>query len=162
YAILLLATFSGCREGSPTPTSVAANPPLDPEASRASQKLVGELSGLINESNARFRALSYEYDEDLLTILDRADEHLSVKASGPLPRAMPKLDEQEEMEHFRETIRRWKAKTGKDFRTEIDKLKVEVAARKPGDLPFHPAFHKHFSAAFDDFIPLEVAEIRER
>jgi hypothetical protein len=159
---LLLATFSGCRDGLPTPTGGVANPPLNAEASRASQKLNGELSRLINESNARFRALNYEYDEDLLAILDRADAHLSGKASGPLPRAMPKLDEQEELEHFRETIRRWKTKTGKDFRAEIDKLKAEVAARKPSDPPFHPAFHKHFSAAFDEFIPIEVAEIRER
>ena len=66
------------------------------------------------------------------------------------------------MDHFRETLRRWKAKTGKDLRAEIDKLKAEVAARKPGGPPFHPDFHKHFSAVFDDLIPIEVAEIRER
>ena len=75
---------------------------------------------------------------------------------------MPKLDEQEEMDHFRETFRRWKAKTGKDLRAEIDKLKAEVAARKPGGPAFHPDFQKRFSAVFDDLIPIEVAEIRER
>ena len=77
-------------------------------------------------------------------------------------RALPKLDEQEEVEHFRETFRRWKAKTGKDLRAEIDPLKAEVAARKPGGPAFHPDFHKRFSAVFDDLIPIEVAEIRER
>ena len=75
---------------------------------------------------------------------------------------MRKLDEQEEVDHFRETFRRWTAQTGKDLRAEIDKLKAEVAARKPGGPAFHPDFHKRFSAAFDDLIPIEVAEIRER
>jgi hypothetical protein len=66
------------------------------------------------------------------------------------------------VDHFRETIARWRAKTGKDLRAEIDPLKAQVAARKPGDPPFHPEFHKRFSAAFDALIPIEVAEIRER
>ena len=35
-------------------------------------------------------------------------------------------------------------------------------ARKPGGPAFHPEFQQHFSAAFDDLIPIEVAEIRER
>jgi hypothetical protein len=120
------------------------------------------LNQFINDATIRFRPLDYEYDEDLLQTLDRVEAYLSGKAPGPPPRAMPKLDEQEEMEHFRETFRRWKAKTGKDLRSEIDKLKSEVAARKPDGPRFYPGFHKRFSAVFDDLIPIEVAEIRER
>jgi hypothetical protein len=124
--------------------------------------LMSDLNTLMNEAMVRFRSLDYEYDEDLLQTLDRIEATLSSKTPGPHPRRMPKLDEQEEVEHFRETFRRWKAQTGKDLRAEIDKLKAEVAARKPGGPAFHPDFHKRFSAAFDDLIPIEVAEIRER
>jgi len=124
--------------------------------------LMSEMNTLMNEATVRFRSLDYEYDEDLLQIVDRVEASLSGKAPGPYPRTMPKLDEQEEVEHFRETFRRWKAQTGKELRAEIDKLKAEVAARKPGGPAFHPDFHKRFSAAFDDLIPIEVAEIRER
>ena len=120
------------------------------------------MSTLINDATVRFRPLDYEYDEDLLQIVDRVEASLSGKASGPAPRALPKLDEQEEMEHFRETFRRWKAQTGKDLRVEIDRLKAEVAARKPGGPQYFPDFHKRFSAVFDAMIPIEVAEIRER
>jgi hypothetical protein len=116
----------------------------------------------MNDAAARFRPLDYEYDEDLLRILDRVEADLSGKATGSPPHVMPNLDVEEEREHFRETFRRWKDKTGKDLRAEIDKLKAEVAARKPGGPAFHPDFHKRFSAAFDDLIPIEVAEIRER
>jgi hypothetical protein len=116
----------------------------------------------MNEATDRFRPLDYEYDEDLLQILDRAEVDLSGKSTVTPSRAMPKLDVGEEREHFRETFRRWKDKTGKDLRAEIDKLKAEVAARKPDGPAFHPDFHKRFSAAFDDLIPIEVAEIRER
>jgi hypothetical protein len=123
---------------------------------------MSEMNTLMNEATARFRSLDYEYDEDLLQTLDRTEASLSGKTPRLHPRAMPKLDEQEEAEHFRETFRRWKAQTGKDLRAEIDKLKADVAARKPGGPAFHPEFHKRFSVAFDDLIPIEVAEIRER
>ena len=98
----------------------------------------------------------------MLEILDRVEADLSGKATGPPPRMMPKLEVEEEQDHFRETFRRWKDKTGKDLRAEIDKLKAEVAARKPGGPAFHPDFQKHFAATFDELIPIEVAEIRER
>jgi hypothetical protein len=159
---LALAWSSGCGGQAPTQADEGGRPPLDPEASRASQELGGRLSKLVSDSTARFRPLDYAYDEDLLAILDRFEGHLSGKAPGPPPRAMPRLDEREEVEHLRETIRRWEAKTGKHLRAELDKLKAEVAARKPGDPPFHPEFHKRFSAAFDELIPIEVAELRER
>jgi hypothetical protein len=120
------------------------------------------LSTIISEAEVRFRPLNYEYDEDLLVIIDRAKAYLSGKTPGPAPRAMHRLDEREEMDHLTETIRRWEAKTGRDLRFEIDKLKAEVAERKPEGPRFHPEFHTRFSAVFDDFIRIEVAEIRER
>jgi len=124
--------------------------------------LTAELSKIINEASLNYKPLEYQYDEGLLNILDRSETHLAGKSKGPAPRAMPKLSEQEEYDHLRETIRRWRAKTGKDLRAEIDKLKAEVAARKPGGPVYHPEFHKRFAAVFDDFIPIEVEEIRER
>jgi hypothetical protein len=124
--------------------------------------LMSDMNTLMNDATVRFRPLDYQYDEDLLQILDRIEASLSGKTPGTPPRAMPKLDEQDEVAHFRETFRRWKVQTSKDLRAEIDKFKAEVAARKPGGPPFHPDFHKRFSATFDDLIPIEVAEIRER
>jgi hypothetical protein len=161
--VCALASLSGC--GGPASNPIVGHgggsPPTAPK-SEAAQKIGDAMNTLINDAAARFRSLDYEYDEDLLRIVDRVEAALSGKAPGPLPRAMPKLDEPEEREHFRETFRRWKAQTGKDLRVEIDKLKAEVDARKPGGPAFHPDFHKRFSAAFDDLIPIEVAEIRER
>jgi len=121
-----------------------------------------ELSKAVNEAELRYAPLSYDYDEDLLSMLDRIEAHLASGSSGPAPRFLPKLDEKEEMAHFRETIRRWEAKTGQKLRDVIDPLKAEVAKRKPGESPFYPEFHKRFSAALDDLIPIEVAEMRER
>jgi len=159
----VLVSPSGC--GRQAPISVddhGRGPRPSGSNSEASQQLGAAMNTLMNEATVRFRSLDYEYDEELLQILDRIEASLSGKAPGPYPRAMPKLDAREEQEHFRETFRRWKDQTGKDLRAEIDKLKAEVAARKPGGPAFHPDFHKRFSAAFDDLIPIEVAEIRER
>src|SRR5262249_41642481 len=117
---------------------------------------------LLNEEGIRYASMEHDYDEDLLKTIDQAEAYLSGRLKGPTPRAMPKLTEQEEYDHLRETIRRWQAETGKDLRAEIDRLKAEVAARKPGGPAYHPDFHKRFAAVFDSFIPIEVAEIRER
>jgi hypothetical protein len=161
---LALALLPGCRGQTPPQANGGGGggPRASPEPTGAHEEVGASLSRLLNDAQGRFRALNYEYDEDLLVTIDRVEAYLSGKSPGPAPRAMPKLDEQEEMDHFTETIRRWKAKTGKDLRVEIDALKAEVAARKPGGPAFHPDFHKHFSLVFDDFIPIEVAEIRER
>jgi hypothetical protein len=163
-ASVTLALLSGCGTRSPLDSTSggAGDPPLSPEAARASQEIGARLSKLINEAADLYGPLDYNYDEDLLTKLDRIDADLSGKTAGPSARFLPRLDEQEEAAHFRETIRRWHAATGKDLRAEVDKLKAEVDARKPGDKPFHPEFHKHFSAAFDALIPIEVGEMRER
>lgn len=158
-----LVVFTGCRGGDSQATAEkASTPPSSAEEAAAAQELGAQLSKLVNEASSRYRALEYGYDEDLLTILDRVEEHLAGKTTGPLPRAMSRLDEDEELAHFRETVRRWEAKSGKKLRAELDPLMAEVAARKPGGPAFHPEFHKHFAAAFDDLIPIEVAEIRER
>jgi hypothetical protein len=167
---LALVSFSGCGSQAPTGAGAGAAPgapppptaPASPEAAKASQEVLGGLTRIINDANDHFRVLDYDYDEDLLKILDRFEAYDSGKLDGPAPRAMPKLDEQEEIAHLHETVRRWHAKTGKDLRTEVDKLKAEVAERQPGGPAFYPAFHKRFGVAFDDLIPIEVAEMRER
>jgi len=156
-----LATF-GCGDrplpGNELVDPVAANAPR----TEADQKLGGALSDVINDANVKYHALDYEYNEDLLSILDRVEARLSGGSAALDPLPMPKLDEAEQLAHFKETIRRWTEKTKQDFRATIDALKADVAARKPGEKPFHPEFHKKFAAAFDDFIPIEVEEIRER
>jgi len=136
--------------------------PASAEPKTPDENLTAELSKIVNDSSFKYKPLEYRYDEGLLTILDRAEAQLAGKSKGPAPRAMPNLSEQEEYDHLRETIRRWHAKTGKDLRAEVDRLKAEVAARKPGGPAFHPEFHRRFAAAFDDLIPIEVEEIRER
>jgi hypothetical protein len=163
-AFVTLALLSGCGPRSPhdAPSGGVGDPAQSPEAAQASQEMGAKLSTLINDASDRYRPLDYQYDEDLLTQLDRIDAYLSGKTTGSPPRFLPKLDEPEEVDHFRETIRRWQSATGKNLRAEVDKLKAEVDARKPGDKPFHPEFHKQFSAAFDNLIPIEVAEMRER
>jgi hypothetical protein len=158
-----LAGSSGCRGRVPTPADGGGgSPPPSDSKSQASQEIGAGLNQFINDATARFRPVDYEYDEELLQIVDRVEASLSGKTPGPPPRALPKLDVQEEMEHFRETFRRWKAQTGKDLRVEIDKLAAEVAARKPNGPQYYPDFHKRFSAVFDALIPIEVVEMRER
>jgi hypothetical protein len=165
---VLVALLQGCQgqgpaQGLPNAGGGSeANRPLSAEESKASQELNSGLSKIINDATSHYRPLDYEYNEDLLVMLDRIETYLSGKSEGKPLRVMKRLDEQEEADHLRETVKRWTQQTGKDLRAEIDKLKAEVAARKPGGSPFHPEFQKHFSAAFDDLIPIEVAEIRER
>jgi hypothetical protein len=165
---LLLAALlaSGC--GEPARPTAADDPgavlAADPAATAAIQDA---LSHAINEATVRYAPLQYEYDEDLLAMLDQIDAHLAGDKSVPAPRFLagtpdrPRLDEPEELDHYRETLRRWKAATGKDLRALIDPLKAEVAARQPA-VGLHPDFHKRFSAALDDLIKIEVAEMRER
>lgn len=145
----------GAGGGAPATTASTTPNPDDLE-------LNAKISGLMNELTAKYRPLEYEYDEDLLATLDRVESRIAGKLEKLDPLPMPKLDETEQIEHFRESIKRWSTKTGKTLRSELDPLKADVAARKPGGPPFHPEFHKKFSEVFDDFIPIEVAEIRER
>jgi hypothetical protein len=167
HAAVLIATLAcaaGCNQKpdeAPNVGPVGGTAPAaaaEPEAG----ELNGKLSKLMVDLTARYRPLDYEYDEELLETLDRVEARLAGKSEALEPLPMPKLDEAEQLDHFRETVKRWSAKTGKSLRAEIDPLKAEVAARKPGGPSFHPDFHKRFSAAFDDFIPIEVAEVRER
>src|SRR4051794_25076611 len=135
----------------PSPIEAAAkvNPLEENEISQA-------LTKVINEASDRYRPLDYEYDEDLLTTIDGIEAYLSGKrAKDPPPRSLPRLDKDEEYAHYRQCISRWKAKTGRELRTEIDALKSDVAGRDPKKA-FHPEFHKAFSNTFDDFIKIEV------
>ncbi|MGE3818947.1 MAG: hypothetical protein AB7I30_05890 [Isosphaeraceae bacterium] len=161
-AALGLVLLTGCGpsmpEGNPLedPTAVSTSDPAGAEFN-------AKISDLMNDVSARYRALEYEFNEDLLAILDRVEARLSGKLEKLDPLPMPKLDEAEQLDHFREVIKRWSEKTGKSLRAELDPLLAEVAARKPtGGPAFHPEFQKKFAAVFDDFIPIEVAEARER
>ena len=126
------------------------------------QALRAGLSRVINDATKLYKPLRYRYDEDLLAAIDQIEAHLSGGAIGPAPRFLPDLTEQEERDHFRETIRRWEAQTGRSLRGSIDPLKAEVADRHPGGPTFHPAFHKRCRDVFDDLIQIEVLEMRER
>jgi hypothetical protein len=152
-SILLFA--SGCQAKS-KPAKPAA-----PEEVAASQELSTGLTQIINDARIKYWPLRYEFAEDLLERLDQIESDLAGKKQGKAHRFLPNLDEVEEKAHFRETAQRWEAQTGKNFRTEIDRLKASVAARKPGER-FHPEFQKDFSATFDDFIKIEVLEMRGR
>jgi hypothetical protein len=159
---MMLVLAGGCSKPA-SPPSPSAEPAVaalgsDPDTTKAIQDAVTQV---INEATIRYIPLEYNYDEGLLEELDLIESRLSHKAKAPTTRLLPKLDEAEELDHFRETVRRWEASTGKKLRASIDPLKADVAARKPG-VPYHPAFHKKFAAEFDDFIKIEVGEARER
>ena len=160
FLSILAAIAPGCGEKDEGPSlpDETVMIPGDPETNRAIQEGLNEI---INQADSRYEPLKYEYDEGLLTIADQVESHLSGKAEGPAPRFMPALDEAEENDHFRETIRRWEARNGQSFRDAIDPLIAEVAARKPGEA-FHPDFHKRFSVVFDSFIPIEVKDAHDR
>jgi len=159
----LLSLVAGCADRAPVERSPAesGSSPLRGEDQALYQKLESQVSSIISDETLRHSPLQYKYTENLLEIIDQIDRSLSGKDQGERPRFLPKLDAREELDHFRETVRRWEAKTGKDLRVEVDALKADVAARKPGER-FHPEFQRKFSQVFDDFIALEVAELRER
>jgi hypothetical protein len=164
-ALALSMVVGGCGpsvpEGNPLvdPAEAKARAEMSPEAGEFNVKL----STIINDLSVKYQQLSYKYDEELLAVLDRVEARLAGKTDklDPLPLIGP--EESEQLDHFRESIRRWEAKTKKTLRAELDPLLADVAARKPTGGPlFHPDFHKKFSAVFDDFIPIEVQEMRER
>jgi len=169
-SLVCCAASCGGRPDSPTPSTKPQGKafqgkrpaPAETGPKTPADELTVELSAILNKEGIRYASLQYEYDEGLLATIDKAEAYLSGRLKEPAPRAMPKLTEQEEYDHLRETIRRWHAQTGKDLRMEIDRLQAEVAARKPGGPQYYPDFHKRFGAVFDSFIPIEVAEMREQ
>jgi hypothetical protein len=158
----MLAFAGGCGKPAAPPF-----PKTDPttaglEADQETTKAIQDaLTQVINEATIRYMPLEYSYDEGLLEKLDLIESRLSGKEKALTTRLLPNLDEGAELDHFRETARRWEASTGKKLRASIDPLKADVAARKPS-VPYRPEFHKKFAAEFDDFIKIEVGEARER
>ena len=138
-----------------------ALPPLSGEDQAVFRDLESKTNEIINKITLKYTGLRYEYSEGLLKMLDQIESTLSGKAEGDPPRFLSQLDPEEEREHFRETVRRWEEKTGKDLRAEVDALKADVASR-PAGKTYYPEFQKKFSQTFDDFIALEVVELRER
>jgi hypothetical protein len=160
WTILALAGGCGKPAAPPAPKTDPALAAL--EADQETTKAIRDaLTQVINEATIRYSRLEYSYDEGLLEKLDLIESRLSGKKKAPTTRLLPNLNEGEELDHFRETARRWEASTGKKLRASIDPLKADVAARKPG-IPYRPEFHKKFAAEFDDFIKIEVGEARER
>jgi hypothetical protein len=157
-------TVPGCsgETTAPTPTTNAPTvAPLGKEEEAVYRELESKVSALINAESKRFTPLQYQFSEGLLEILDQVDRSLSGKDKDEPPRFLPELSADEQRDHFRETIRRWEAKSGKSLRREIDALKAEVASRTAGEA-FHPEFQKKFNTSLDGMITCEVEEIRER
>ncbi|RUL87576.1 hypothetical protein [Tautonia sociabilis] len=150
----------GCGRG-PDPGAAEEGPPLIAEDQELLQRLKAELSGIINEETVKYTPLQYNYSEGLLEILDQIEPYLTDQAEGEPPRFLPSLDAEEELEHFREVVRRWEETSGKALRAEIDRLKARVAARPPDQIN-DPAFQADFSETFDELVGLEVDEMRER
>lgn len=48
------------------------------------------------------------------------------------------------------------------MRSEVDRLKTLLAKRNTADKQSQVEFNKEFSTAFDDFVKIEVDELRER
>ena len=71
----------------PTPANAGGGgPPPSDSKSQASREIGAHLNQLINDATIRFRPLDYEYDEELLKIVDRVEASLSGKSPGPPPR----------------------------------------------------------------------------
>lgn len=157
----ILASGCGERPTGGGDAATSADAPLGREDQALYQELENRVNDLISENTSKYAELRYEYSEGLLKILDQIELTLSGKFPGEPPRLLAKLDPDEEREHLRETVRRWEAKTGKSLRTEVDARKAEMASRPAGQT-FHPEFQRKFSQAFDEFIAIEVAELRER
>ncbi|MEW4571085.1 hypothetical protein AB1L88_24715 [Tautonia sp. JC769] len=159
--VVLFGLATGCGGSADRQETAPEGPPLSQEDQRLYQGLMQKISSIINEQSARYTPLQYEYNEGLLEILDQIEPHAKGEAEGEAPRFMTDLEPEEELDHLRETVRRWEAETGLDLRTEVDRFKELIALRDPNQTSF-PGFHAEFSESFDEFIAIEVAELRER
>jgi hypothetical protein len=161
FSLLVLAAGCGGREAAENHRTESEPPPLSRDDQAVYQRLESEVNKIVSDESLRYLSLQYKYNENLLDIIDQIERLVTGKVPGDPPRFLPKLGAQEELDHFRETVRRWEAQTGKDLRAEVDTLKADVAARKPGEA-FHPEFQRKFSRTFDSFVKIEVVELRER
>jgi hypothetical protein len=158
-SIPLFVIASGCRGGSTT----GENAPTTSKAhSGVRQQIDVELSEVINTMTKRHLPLEWEYDEDLLEMVDQIEARARGEAKGEKHRFLRRVTEQEEMEHYKETIRRWEEQQGRSLRSAIDPLIAEVAARKPGGPRYYPEFHARCRLVLDDFIKFDVLEMQER
>jgi hypothetical protein len=160
-SLLVLVAGCGGRETAVNGRDSPDLPPLSGEDRVVYQKLESQVNTIVNDQTMRYSPLEYKYSDHLLEIIDEVERILAGKNEGEPRRFLPKLGAQEEVDHLRETVRLWEAQTGKNLRAEVDALKVDVAARKPG-VAYHPEFQRKFSQVFDKFIALEVTELRER
>jgi hypothetical protein len=125
------------------------------------QKIEEAVRKVVNDATVRYWPLEYDTDERLVDYLDQANKQIAAGASEPSKRYLRHMEPKEELEHIRETIRRWSARTGKDLRATIDDLQADIAHRDPKQTMF-PEFHKKFARELSDFIKLENEELHER
>lgn len=145
--LLLGAILSAWGCAPSTGTTGGPSPPFDPAAF---QSIEDEINRIALAERSRHHPLYFQKHQEFLAKFDQVVSHLSGRGEGKPPRLLPKLDAEDESAHFRETIRRWKARDGKDLRAELDAVK---------DKPMSGAeFHRRF----DGFIAIQEEELSER
>lgn len=162
---LALMAGQGCGPASNDNTATAetgTSAQVSPEMAKINE----QVSKIINDATSQFASLDYEFNEDLLKILDTLSAYFESKpearASLKLDRYLPSIDQADESAHFAESIKRWETKSGKNMRAEVNRLKAILAKRDVQEKQSLVNFNKEFSSTFDDFVKIEVDELRER
>jgi hypothetical protein len=158
--------LSGCNSSNSDNKPVAGETANTPQAAPEVASSNEALSKIINEATTRFSTLDYDFNEDLLKIMDDFARYFATNSDArkalKFERQLPKLDEAEEISHFQESVKRWETKTGKTLRAEVDRIKKLLEARDAKNKESLANFNREFSTAFDDFVKIEVDELRER
>lgn len=164
--MLILTISGGCGSSSSDNTEIAKAPQSVSTVNSDEAKINEAVSKIINDATTKYASLDYAFNEDLLKILDQFAGYYAAtpenRKAVKLERQLPKLDESEEIQHFEESIKRWEKKNARSLRSEVDRLKSLLAKRNTADKQSQVEFNKQFSAAFDDFVKIEVDELRER
>lgn len=164
--MLILTISGGCGSSSSDNTEIAKEPQSVSTVNSDEAKINEAVSKIINDATTKYASLDYAFNEDLLKILDQFAGYYAAtpenRKAVKLERQLPKLDESEEIQHFEESIKRWEKKNARSLRSEVDRLKSLLAKRNTADKKSQVEFNKQFSAAFDDFVKIEVDELRER
>lgn len=164
--MLILTISGGCGSSSSDNTEIAKEPQSVSTVNSDEAKINEAVSKIINDATTKYASLDYAFNEDLLKILDQFAGYYAAtpenRKAVKLERQLPKLDESEEIQHFEESIKRWEKKNARSLRSEVDRLKSLLAKRNTADKQSQVEFNKQFSAAFDDFVKIEVDELRER
>lgn len=104
-----LALATGCGGGGAS----GSNPAVE-------SALLEEVNAVIQDSRFRYHPIRFQNPRDFTKIAEQVEGRQSGRLSGEEGRVMPRIDLKEEDEHFRETLERWTAATGKNLREELD------------------------------------------